>query len=201
MNFFNFNKKKTEKQITKPSLEKYLDHLDNIFQTEPEFYKNESLIEGVYGVTSIVYKDIPEKGYITAFTFGLSLIEHSEWKFGRPELCITVESSNIDWGQIVGFIANKLRGDCPFCYGDTINFRERIREASEMDAFFVFARSILDNEDYLNIDIGADYKINIAGLYPMYSEEIDIFQKIGLKEFWHHPNFDNYNVKRRKITT
>jgi len=185
----------------KTPIERYLEHLDNIFQVEPEFYRNDSLIEGISGVSSIVYRDIPEKGFITAFTYGLSVVKHSKWKFGRPELCISVESTNIDWGQVVGFLANKLRGDCPFCYGQLINFREKVSDDSEMDAFFVFAPSTIDKEDYLDIDIGTDYKINIAGLYPMYSEELEVFEKIGLEAFWHHPNFDNYSLKRKKITT
>jgi len=200
MGLFNFKKNK-EIQNTKTPIERYLEHLDNIFQQEPEFYKNDSLVEGISGVTSIVYRDIPEKGFITALTYGLSLVKHPDWKFGRPELCISVESPNLDWGQVVGFIANKLRGDCPFCYGQTINFREQISEDSEMDAFFIFAPSTLDKQDYLNIDIGLDYKINIAGLYPMYSDELDAYGNIGLEAFWHHPNFDNYSVKRKRITT
>ena len=195
MGLFDFNKKNK-----KTPVEKYLEHLDRIFQTEPEFYKNDSLIDGISGVTTIVYKDIPEKGYTTALTYGLSLVKHDNWKFGRPELCISVESSNLEWGQVVGFIANKLRGDCPFSYGQTINFREQISNDSEMDAFFIFAPSTLDKDDYLNIDIGTDYKINIAGLYPMYSDELEVFEKIGLEEFWHHQDFDNYSVKRKKIT-
>jgi hypothetical protein len=199
MGLFNF-KKKSEPQNTKTPVERYLQHLDAIFKTEPEFIKNDSLIPGIAGVTSIVYKNIPEIGYITAFTYGLSLVKHPSWKLGRPELCISVQSPNIEWAEVAGFLANKLRGDCPFSYGQTINFRERISEDSEMDAFFIFAPSTLDKNDYLNIDIGLDYNISIAGLYPMYSDELDIYEKIGLKEFWHHPDYDNYSVTRRRIT-
>ena len=195
MGLFDFSRKKI-----KSPFEKYLEHLDKIFQTVPEFYTNDSLIDGISGVTSIVYKDIPEKGYTTALTYGLSLVRHDNWKFGRPELCISVESSNLDWGKALGFIANKLRGDCPFSYGQTINFGEKICNDSEMDAFLIFAPSTLDKVAYQNIDIGADYKINIAGLYPMYSAEQEVLDKIGLKEFWHHPGFDNYSVKRKKLT-
>lgn len=198
MGLFNF--KKTKPQSTRTPAERYLEYLDNIFQTEPEFFKNDSLIESIPGVTSIIYKDIPEKGYITAFTYGLSLVKHPEWKFGRPELCISVKSSSIDWGQVLGFVANKLRGNCPFSYGQTINFHAQISDDSEMDAFFVFAPSTLDIDRYLNVDIGTDYKISIAGLYPMYSDELEIYEKIGLEAFWHHPNFDNYSVKRNRIS-
>ena len=196
MGLLNFKKKGT----SMTPFEKYLNHLDNIFQQEPEFYINESLIDGVSGVKSIVYRDIPEKGFITALTYGLSLIKHPDWKFGRPELCISVDSSNVDWGQVIGYIANKLRGDCPFTYGQTINFGEQISEDSEMNAFFIFVPSTLEKEDYLNIDIGTDYKINIAGVYPMYSEEIEVISKVGLEEFWNNPKFDIYSVNRHKIT-
>jgi len=36
-------------------LERYLAHLDKLFQVEPHFFANDSLIEGLPGVTSIVY--------------------------------------------------------------------------------------------------------------------------------------------------
>jgi hypothetical protein len=182
MGLFNFSGKKQTENSKTPA-ERYLEHLDKIFQRTPQFYKEDSLIDGLPGMTSIVYTAIPEKGFITAFTYGLSLIKHPEWKFGRAELCISVESSKLDWGQVVGYIGNKLRGNCPFSYGQTINFREKISDDSEMDAFFVFAPSIMDKEDYLNIDIGTDYKINIAGLYPMYSDELEVYEKIGLEKF------------------
>jgi hypothetical protein len=181
-------------------VERYLHHLDNIFQQEPKYFNNDSLIDGVSGVTSIVYRDIPEKGYTTGLTYGLSLVDHLEWKLRRPELCISVESSKIGWGQVAGFLANRLRGDCPFCYGQTINFHEQISDDSEMDAFFIFAPNTLGKDNYSNIDIGADYKINIVGLYPMYSSELEVYHQIGLKAFWHHPNFDNYSVRRKRIT-
>lgn len=196
MEIFNSNK---EKKKGSP-IELYLKHLDNIFQREPIFFMGEKDRNGLSGVSVMMYKDVPEVGCITGITYGLSLVDHPDWKLGKSELCISVESNNEDWAIAAGYIAEKLRGDCPFCYGETINFRKQISEDSEMDAFFVFAPSTLDKEDYLNIDIGLDYKINIAGLYPIYSSEIKILERIGLKDFWHHPNFDNYAVNRERIS-
>lgn len=197
MGIFDFMKKKAGKKL--PPAEQYLNHLDRIFQQEPELYMEKSLIEGIPGVTTIVYRDIPKKGYTTAFTYGLSLVQHPAWKVGRAELCISVSSPRLDWAQAMGYIANKLRGDCPFSYGQLINFEEKISDDSEMDAFFIFAPSTIDKEDYLHIDIGAGYKVSIASLYPMYSDEIEVYENIGLEKFWHHPNFDNYKVDRKKI--
>ena len=84
------------------SVEKYLSHLDNIFQVTPEFYKNESPDSEYKGVSSIVYKDIPKEGFITGFTYGLSFVKHSDWNFGRGELSLTVRSECIEWGLAVG---------------------------------------------------------------------------------------------------
>jgi len=185
---------------TKSAAERYLDHLGEIFQQEPEFYQINSFDEELPGVTAIVYRDIPEKGDITAFTYGLSLGSHPDWKYGRPELCISVESTKIEWGHVAAYIASKLRGDCPFLYGQTVNFGTAISDDSEMDAFFIFAPSILEREDYTDIEVGEDYKINIAGLYPIYGEEIEVFEKIGLEKFWHHADYDNFSVSRKKIS-
>ncbi|SNC59875.1 Suppressor of fused protein (SUFU) [Hymenobacter gelipurpurascens] len=181
------------------ALEKYLEHLDRIFQIEPEFYPERTLIEGLYGVTSIVYRDIPEPGMVTGITFGLSLLDHPEWQLSRPELCISVESDDTSWARVAGYLANQGRGKLGFCYGDTINFRAQIADDSEMDAFLIFAPAILDSQDYLNIDIGQEYKINVAGLFPIYSSEIGVCHEMGFEKFWHHPDFDMYDVKRKRI--
>lgn len=183
----------------KTPVEKFIAHLDRIFQSEPEYYKEESKTDGIAGVTSIVYKDIPEKGMITGITYGLSLGNHPDWKLGRPEVIITVDSKDSSWAQVAGYLANNLRGDCPFSYSNTINFREKISDESEMDAFLVFAPSILDKEHFANIDIGLNYRINIVGLYPIYASEMEYIEKNGLEKFWKHPNFDMYNVKRKRI--
>ncbi|TCI93809.1 suppressor of fused domain protein [Tenacibaculum sp. M341] len=184
----------------KTPFERYLKHLDDIFIVEPEFNMFDSTNPKLSGVTSIIYKDIPEKGMITGVTYGLSLEKHDEWlKNKRGELIITVNSEKTDWALVVGYIANKLRGETPFCYGDTINFGEKISNDSEMSAFTIFAPSILESEDYLDIDIGLNYKINISGLYPIYSSEIDFINSNGFEKFLDHENFDLYSINRNKV--
>lgn len=183
----------------KTPVENYLDHLDQIFQREPTFYSNESLSLELPGVTTLIYENIPEENYVTGITYGLSLVEHPKWILSRPELCISVASNDKSWADVAGYIANNGRGKFTFSYGEVINFGTQISPDSEMDAFFIFAPSILERADFLNIEIGTNYKISIAGLYPMYSNEIETFNRIGLKNFWHHPNFDLYNVNRKHI--
>ncbi|MBL7828190.1 MAG: suppressor of fused domain protein [Saprospiraceae bacterium] len=198
MSLFNFLKKTPD---TPAPHERFAGHLDQIFQMEPRLFKEESSLEGIPGVTVFVYENVPEPGCITAVTYGLSLVEHPDWKHGRPELCISVESTDVTWGKAIAFLANQLRSKFAFSYGQMVNFHEKISLDSEMDAFFVFAPSILEKEDYLNIDIGTKYNINIAGIYPMYSEEMELMQQIGLEAFWHHPEFDNFSIRRKPIKT
>lgn len=38
----------------KTPVEKFMAHLDRVFQTEPEYYKEESETEGIAGVTNIL---------------------------------------------------------------------------------------------------------------------------------------------------
>lgn len=179
---------------------RFLESLDEIFQTEPEYIYHDSLDPNIPGVTSIIYTDIPEKGMTTAITYGLSLLQHVNWQIGkRSELIISVESDDLAWGEVIGFLANKLRGKCAFTYGNTINFRDKISNFSEMDAFLIFAPSILEKSDYLDIDIGQDYKINLAGIYPIYSEEIKLIEKWGPEKFWRHKGFNNYSILRKPI--
>lgn len=107
----------------------------------------------------------------------------------------------MEWGVALGYIANELRGKCAFGYGETIRFGTQIAADSRMDTFLVFAPSILEKADYSGINIGLDYRINVAGLYPIYGEEIQVYQALGLQQFWHHPNFDLYDINRPVITS
>jgi hypothetical protein len=185
----------------KERLSRFLDHLDSIFQMEPRFFPLDSKIPDAPRVVSMVYRDVPEPGHITGITYGLSEVPHSEWRLGRPELIISVQSTDIAWPLAVAEMANQLRGRCPFCYGDVINFGENVSEESEMSAFFVFAPSILEKRDFLNIDVGGPQAINIAGMYPIYDSERPVFSELGLERFWNHRNFDLYNVRRSKVET
>jgi len=181
------------------NIEKYLTHLNDIFQAKPILSTYESGIDGIEGMTSIIYENTPEKGMITGITYGLSLTEYDKSKNERSELIISVKSEDTAWVESIVLLASQLRGDCPFTYGDVINFRERISMESNMDAFCIFVPSTLEKEQFLGIDIGTDYSINLRGIYPIYASEIRVINRIGAEKFWHHPEFDKHNVARKRI--
>ncbi len=179
--------------------ERYLEHCNKITGGEPEFYVEDSLIAGIPGVTTLIYKDFPRPGLITGITYGLSIVDHPIWENFRTELCICVKSSNTDWVKMAGYIANKQRGKCPFTNGQTFNFGKPVIPDSGKDAFLVYSPVILNDEEYQDINIGTDYKINIAGIYPIYSSELMLYKQIGLEEFWHKINFDLFDLNRKPI--
>ncbi|MFE1774228.1 suppressor of fused domain protein [Streptomyces sp. NPDC059008] len=184
-------------------VEKYLAHLDHLSGgVEPLFFPVESTKPGLPGVTTVVYQGMPED-LLTALTYGLSLAEHPEWRDGTPELCLSVRSTETAWAHAAGFLAEGLRGSCPFSYGNIIDFGEPVAAESDMTAFCVFAPSVLDREDYVGIDVGprgheGHDTINIQGLYPIHEAERQFVTEHGLEAFW-RLEWDPYDVRRAPV--
>lgn len=181
-------------------LEKFLERLDAIFKVEPEFFPLESKLAGVPNLACMVYRDIPEVDHITGVTYGLSEVTHPSWRLGKPELIISVQSTDLAWPLAVAELANQLRGVCPFGYGDVIDFGGRISEESELSAFFVYTPSILAPNAALRIDVGAAEPVNLAGMLPIYASERALLSELGLQQFCEQPNFDRYDVRRSAVT-
>ena len=180
-------------------LSKFLEHLDLIFQTEPEFFPIESKLADAPHLACMVYRNVPEPDHVTGVTYGLSEVAHPSWGSARRELMISVQSTDIAWPLAVAELANQLRGKCPFGYGDVIDYGEKICEESEMSAFLVFTPSILAPDAALGIDVGAEQPLNIMGMYPIYDSERAALAELGLERFWKHPNFDRYDVRRAAV--
>lgn len=179
--------------------ENYLAHLDRLSGgVEPRFLPVESTHEGLKSVTVVAYENLPA-GLNTALTYGLSLADHPDWRYGRPELCISVSSDDDSWAHVVGEIAERLRGSCPFSYGNTIRFGQSVTPQSPLTAFVVFAPAVLDRDD-CRIDVsppgheGHDI-IHLAGMYPIHEVEQQYITDHGLKAFW-DLDWDPYDVTR-----
>lgn len=179
-------------------LERFREHLERLFLREPKIFAHNSLLKNHPKIAVFSYENVPEEGYTTAITFGISEYENTNWIEGRPELCITVKSLDPDWTSVLGFIGVQFQSEVDFSYGEIIDLGEPISEESEMSAFFTFAPSIFSAEDTeINLHY---YKINLVSLYPIYKEEINVIKKVGLKEFMFNTNYDMYSVNRPRIT-
>lgn len=179
-------------------VEKYLARLDTLSGgVEPEFWHVESTLPGHEGITAIGYRNVPEDGLFLGLTYGLSLARRDEWRFGRPELSICVKADDPAWVLAIAHLAQALRHDCPFSYGNTINVGEPITSGSSLDGFVVFAPIMLDRDDS-RVDVGDDLPINIVGMYPTYASERRFIAERGLEAFW-RLDWDPYDVTRPAV--
>ena len=185
----------------KSRAERYLDRLVELVGREPQrVYPIESSRPDVHlpPVAAFSFPDTPEPGLITGFTYGLSLARHPLWKFGRPELAVTVYSSDPGWPISIGLMAERLRGDCPFEYGNTIRVGEPITDETHMTGFVIFAPAFPREKDADRIDIGEDLPIGLSGCYPVHESEMDFIGRRGLEEFW-KLDWDAYDVERGPV--
>ena len=98
------------------------------------------------------------------------------------------------WALAIAHLAEQLRHDCPFGYGDTINFGEPVARGSSLDGFVVFAPIMLDQDD-ATVDVGDDLPIHVVGMYPTYASEREFIGEHGLEAFW-RLGWDPYDVSR-----
>lgn len=165
---------------------------------DPTIIPIDSTNKSLPPVSCFFYKGSPEPGFTTALTYGLSLASHRDWDDRKPELLICVRSNDEAWGLAVGFQAERLRGNCPFFYGDVVNHYQKISDESEMSAFFVFAPPILDPESTL-VEL-PDRDIEVVGMYPIYEGEIDLIQQMGIDAFMKLEGFDPFDVCRPNLS-
>jgi Suppressor of fused protein (SUFU) len=165
-------------------------HIHAVPDTRPEVHLPQ--------VFAFAFQDTPEPGLITGFTFGLSQARHPDWRLGRPELAITVESNDVGWPIAIGLMAERLRGECPFSYGNTINIGEPITDETRMTAFVVFGPAFPVENDASRIDVGDDLPIFLTGCYPIHQSEMDFITRRGLEAFW-NLEWDPMDVRRGPV--
>jgi hypothetical protein len=181
--------------------ERFMAHLDAVSGgLEPAFHPIESTHDGLPPVHVIVYRDVPEPGTLTAITYGVSLADHAEWRLGKPELCLAIDSDDEAWALAAGHLAEQLRGTAPFRYGDTINFHDRPSPETDMTAFVVFTPAVLERDAFLDIDVGDTLPIHISGLYPIHDDERRYIHEHGLEAFWQLER-DPYDPRRPSALT
>ncbi|MGO4179853.1 suppressor of fused domain protein [Paenibacillus sp. TAF43_2] len=180
----------------KKNVEIFLEHIEATFGDEYQIKRINSIDDGS-PINLFIYNDLPEKGMMTFITYGLSEADHSEWVGGKPELILSLETNDPSWGFAIAHLVAERRGIKRFSFGDLFIFDEPVSEESDMVGFFAFAPSIIDNVTS-RIET-TDKPIFLTGMYPIYREEIELYNEVGLQEFWFTEGFDLYNVKRKNL--
>lgn len=176
--------------------ELYVEYLLNTFGEEDEIHEVDAA-DGGPPIQVFIYKEAPEPGMITGVTYGLSLGTHADWADARPEMVVSVESSQIEWATAAAAFVAEFRGTKSFRYGDLFTTDVPLAPDTEMSGFLVFAQSILEPE-YGSVQL-SNYKVHLAEFYPIYPEEVPVYEKIGFDAFWDHDHFDMYQINRKRV--
>jgi hypothetical protein len=180
----------------KKKTELFLDYVEAICGVEPEYYKITEQEEHP-AVLVASFSDFPASGHTTSFSFGLSSYKRTEWVYGRPELMISVKSTDVSWGLAMGEMIRNARGTSTFRYGTILNFEQPVADDSKIDSFLVLNNSLLpESQSKLALP---DYVVNIAQLYPVFHEEWPIIDRIGPVDFVRTLGIDFSDVHRQPI--
>lgn len=170
--------------------EAFLNYTEQLFDKEAEIVKGTSAVDGLIEPAVFCFKDVPKSGSYTFVSYGLSIAELPEWKLGRrPELLLTIDSPHKEWGIVLADLISQTRGRVPFSYGHRIDLGQKV-EGSNVTQFTVFAPLHLKQEDFLDIDVGQEYKICLNAVYPLTIGESQVIDMIGFENFWKDPNFN-----------
>jgi len=189
-------KRKIEVADTGP-LAEYFRHLDDLTGgAEPRCFPIRTLRPEAEVIVS-VFQDIPEPKHSTAFTFGLSNLRKPKWVGGRPEVIVSVKSTDTSWALAVGEIVGRLRETALFEIGTVFNFEDRISGESEMTHFLLMPNSLLvPSEARLEL---SDRVINLVQMYPIFRDEAELIRKVGPEEFFFRRDIDFFDVRRKSI--
>ncbi len=159
-------------------VENYMNWLDDIAGEENEIICIDKKEPQIF---ISFYDDIPEEGYKTAYSFGLSSIKKSECGNTSPELLISVSDSDNSWGLAMGEIIKQCRYKCKFGNGDVFNFKSKISDNSDMSCFLVYANSLYEPGD--EVAQFNDRTIKLLQFYPIYLSEMELISDKGVDYF------------------
>jgi hypothetical protein len=181
--------------------DRFLTHLESVFGRATTFGQVDSRRPNQSPIKVAFFKNVPQGGNSVAVTCGLARSHHPDWKLGRPELMVAVNSLSEEWGYAIAELAESLRGTCPFSYGNTLNLGRAISAESTMSGFVVFAPStvmgsLTPQQSSLKL---SETVVNLVGMYPIHPGEAEVIQRIGLKDFWHRDKFEPWDVRRPNL--
>ena len=143
------------------------------------------------------FVDFPAPGMLTAVTAGLSNANHPDWVHGKPELCFTLTTKDYGWGKGAAYLAQEFFNKRSFAYQSSFALNVPISGDSAMNACFVYRPQFMD-KDQVKFEL-PDRTIYLAGLFPMYDDEIAMYEAKGTEAFWNTPGFHPYDPTRASI--
>ncbi|MCX4758262.1 suppressor of fused domain protein [Kitasatospora purpeofusca] len=174
---------------TSGRLSRYLGHLHTLTGADPVI--REILPPGskLGRALAAIYANVPEPGYLTGFTYGLSLADHAEWTSSRRELSVTVCSDDFEWATIPSRAVGAMRGVSAFHSGRAFGHMERFIDYSDMSSLLLASPAGQWNSGTLDLgpgefDSGERDVVELVGAYPIYASEREFVKLNGFDAFW-----------------
>lgn len=166
---------------------RFVEHLSLAFGAVPQVREVTPRAPDDGRVFSVVFANRPEVGFVTGFTYGLSILAGSP-AFGR-ELCITMRSDSHEWAMVPAVTVAALRGLCPFVPGMVIGYEKPYVEGSGLSGLLVgLPEPRLRLESRINLAAlpgrDVDDVVEIVGVYPIYPSERKFFHSRGAEMAW-----------------
>lgn len=135
---------------------------------------------------------------ITGVTYGLSLAGHPEQEPGvRPELMISLESSDSLWAWNVAYFAAEYRGLRAFQHGEVFFVEEPLAGDTKMEGMLVYKTTVIPPESAV-VKL-PQYQICFSQLYPMHRSELLVYERYGLPALWNDEGFEIYDPSRPAV--
>ncbi|WP_338931291.1 hypothetical protein WEB32_11235 [Streptomyces netropsis] len=140
-------------------------------------------------VLAVSYLGTPAPGWVTGFSYGLSLSRHPDWGRAARELTITVRSEDVEWSRVPARMVAALRGMCPFRPRQVLGHAEPYVEGSVMNSAVLGDPVIDGGSGLLDLSPSEGYSrendlVEFVGVYPIHSSERDFVYSRGFNEFW-----------------
>ncbi|MFD8614647.1 suppressor of fused domain protein [Streptomyces sp. NPDC059631] len=174
---------------TRGRFARYCELLDSLTGATPVISDITPRVVGDGPVRAVSYIGTPEPGYVTGFTYGLSLSSHSDWGTRGRELSITVRSDDVEWSRVPARIVAVLRGICPFTPGQVLGYMEPYVGGSPMNSVVLaepaceYGPGVLDLS-HDEVDAKRRDLVEIVGTYPIHSSEREFVYSHGFDAFW-----------------
>jgi hypothetical protein len=151
-------------------------------------------------VLAITFRNYPQTGLLTGFTYGLSAAAHPQWREAKPELVITVQSTDEAWVHAVAYLAEWQRERHDFAPGSLFHYGKPVAPDSAMNSFLVFEPAAKDEQMFAPIHL-QHQQIALRMVYPLYEGEVGLIQKVGIRKFMGLPQYDFFSVGRPDLST
>lgn len=180
----------------KSPLEHFRGNIEQIFDTNVQIFREKSVKKGLPFVYTLVIQE-QQQPLLTSISYGASFAIAPEQK-NKVELLLQMETDDMAWAHVIGYLANHLRGDCPFHEGEIIRFGQKISQESKLNSFVVCKPDMEELQGSI-MDSRKSSSVYLMQLLPIYEEEVLSIAKYGLKGFIDRLQDKKTDPKRKPI--